>query len=478
MDWRDEQIKLLKQTIEEQRVIIEALRAEIVVLKAAIVQRDERIAELERRLGLNSNNSGKPPSSDGLKKQVRIQNLREKSGKKCGGQVGHQGSTLAQVENPDSIEHHQTTNCPHCNTDLTNAPVIDVCKKQVFDIPEVVKPIVTEHQFEVKRCPCCRKRVKTQKSETFKAPVQYGPRTKAVISYLNIHNLIPVNRVVQIMESVFGAPVSEATVENTVKGCSTNVEPIVNQIKEYFKTVAVKGADESGFRIDGKTLWAHTLSNDNFTHYRASEKRGDIPNDLEGIVVHDHFVSYYAKMEKAQHALCNAHHLRELKAIEEIDKEPWARDMARLLLFGHNFVQQKPQDITPEWLARYRRLYIKIICKGLVFHENLGILKKPQRGKIKRRPGHNLLLRLQGRADDVLRFLHDQNVPFTNNQSEQALRMIKVKQKVSGCFRTKKGATDFLTVRSYTATAQKQGYGVLDALFNAIRGTPINFVPT
>lgn len=464
MDWRDEKIKELEQIIA--------------VRDATIAKLIERIVELERRLGLNSNNSGKPPSSDGLKKPVRIQSLREKSGKKCGGQLGHQGSTLEQVGNPDSIEHYQTTHCPRCNTDLTNTPVIDVCKKQVFDIPEIVKPIVTEHQFEVKCCPCCRKRVKTQKSEAFKAPVQYGTRAKAVVSYLNIHNLIPVNRVVQIMKSVFGTPISEATVENTIKECAANVEPIVEQIKKRLKMATVKGVDESGFRIDGKTLWAHTLSNDNFTHYRASEKRGDIPIDLEGIVVHDHFVSYYAKMEKAQHALCNAHHLRELKAVEEIDKEPWARDMARLLLFGHNFVQQKPQDITPEWLARYERIYVQIICKGIAFHEKLGVFKKPPRGKNKRRPGHNLLLRLQGRADDVLRFLHDQNVPFTNNQSEQALRMIKVKQKVSGGFRTKDGATNFFTVRSYTATAQKQGYDVLGALFQAIRATPINQVPT
>lgn len=478
MDWRDDLIKSQNQIIEELRAELVQRDKIIAELREIIARQNERIAELERRLGLDSSNSGNPPSSDGLKKPVRVQSLREKSGKKCGGQLGHQGSTLEQVENPDSIKHYQTTHCPHCNTDLTNAPVIDVCKKQVFDIPEIVKPIVTEHQFEVKRCPCCLKRIKTQKSEAFKAPVQYGSRVKAVVSYLNIHNLIPVNRVVQIMESVFGTPTSEATVENIVKECAANVKPIVEQIEEQLKKAPRKGADESGFRIDGKTLWAHTLSNDNFTHYRASEKRGDIPNDLEGVVVHDHFVSYYAKMEKAQHALCNAHHLRELKAVEEIDKEPWARDMARLLLFGHNFAQQKRHDITLEWLERFKRLFDQIVCKGLAFHEKLGVLKTPPRGRIKRRPGHNLLLRLQNRADDVLRFLHDQNVPFTNNQSEQALRMIKVKQKVSGCFRTKKGAGDFLTIRSYTATAQKQGFKILDALTSVFRGEPLNLVPT
>ena len=147
-------------------------------------------------------------------------------------------------------------------------------------------------------------------------------------------------------------------------------------------------------------------------------------------------------------------------------------------MFGLNVSKQKPQSITPEWLIRYRIVYDRIVNTGLLLHEKLGILKKPTRGRIKRRPGHNFLLRLQRRADDVLRFLTNLDVPFTNNLSEQSLRMIKVKQKVSGCFRTFDGATDFLTVRSYTATAQKQEVEIIDALMQAFRGTPVNFAPT
>jgi len=466
VDWRDEKIKLLEQIIEEQRVTI--ARQEVTIAKLT-----ERIAELERQLGLNSNNSGKPPSSDGLKKPVRVQSLREKSGKKPGGQLGHKGSTLEQVENPDLIEHHRTSNCPHCNADLTDAPVIDICKKQVFDIPEMKKPFVTEHQFEIKRCPGCRKKVKIQQNNNIKAPVQYGPRTKAIVSYLNIHNLIPENRVAKIMSGLFGMPISEATVENVAKKCVANIGCVVGQVEKYLKFAPVKGADESGIRIAGKTHWLHTLCSDQAVHYRVSEKRGDIPKDLVGAVVHDHFISYYAKLENVQHALCNAHHLRELKAVIEIDKEPWARNMRRLLLVGHRFAEQKRLDINSQWLARFKKLYDQIIIRGLSFHENLGVFKKPSRGRIKRRPGHNLLLRLKNRSDDVLRFLSNPEVPFTNNQAEQALRMIKVKQKISGCFRTLEGAKNFLTVRSYTATAKKQGFKTLDALTCVFQEAPL-----
>jgi transposase len=477
VNWKEEK-KKLEQIIEAQHAIILELRAEIAELKAIILQRDERIVELERRLGLNSNNSGKPPSSDGLQKPARVQSLREKSDKKSGGQPGHKGSTLAQVKNPDVIEYHEAICCPHCNTNLTDAPIINTCKRQVFEIPEIKKAIVTEHQFQVKCCPGCHKKVMAPKAETIKAPVQYSSRVKAVLAYLSIHNLLPINRITEIMRDLFGVPISEAIVEKAPKECATTVKPVVAQIEKYLKEVDVKGEDESGFRIGGKTLWLQTLCNDKAVHYRASEKRGDITTDIKGIVVHDHFAPYYSKLKNVEHALCNAHHLRELKAAKEIDKEPWARDMMRLLLFGLRVSNEKPEDITSQWLIRYRKLYDKIISKGLVSHEKLGALKEPTRGRIKRRPGHNLLLRLQRRADDVLRFSTNLNVPFTNNLSEQSLRMIKVKQKVSGCFRTFDGATDFLTVRSYTGTAQKRDFSIIDSLIQAFRGTPINLAPT
>ena len=365
--------------------------------------------------------------------------------------------------------------CPHCKIDLANEPIIDICKRQVFDIPEVKRPLVTEHQFEVKYCPKCKKRVRKKSNELAKAPVQYGPNMKAVVAYLNIHNLIPENRVAQIMGDLFGMPISVATVENFSKTCAANVGQVVKRIEENLKIAPIKGADESGLRVAGKLFWLHTLSSEECVYYYATEKRGDIKKDLEGVVVHDGFISYY-NLENVQHALCNAHHLRELKAVVEIDKELWAKSMMCLLKLGHRVMQNSPQNITIQWLTKFKKLYDLIINKALSYHENLGVLKKPKRRRVKRRHGHNLALRLQKYDDNVLRFLSNPKVPFTNNQAEQSLRMIKVKQKISGCFRTAEGASTFLTIRSYTATAQRQGVKTLDALTHLFQGTPFLFV--
>lgn len=456
MDWKDE-------LIESQKQIIEELRQEIVRLK-------ERIAELERQLGLNSQNSSKPPSSDGLKKVSRVQSLRKTSGKRVGGQPGHAGFTLKQVESPDSIEKHTVTLCPCCKTDLINVPVSSLIKKQVFDIPKI-KPIVTEHQFEIKYCPGCNKKIEAPKDQFVTAPVQYGNNSKTISAYLNIQNLIPIERVAITMQDIFGLKISTATIEGITKLCSNNVKQSVESIEKNLKIAKVKGSDESGLAINGKINWVHSLSNDKFVHYRLSEKRGDILTDLSGTVTHDHFVSYYSKLNNVEHSLCNAHHLRELKALIEMDKELWAKSMTRLLLLGWAKKNQDPQNITDDWLARFRKLYAKIVAMGISFHAVLEPLKKSSRGKIKRRPGHNLLLRLNNRADDTLR----PNVPFTNNSTEQSLRMVKVKQKISGCFRTFCGAKHFLRVRSYTATAQKQEVEIIDALRNAFTGSPLKF---
>jgi len=454
--------------VDSKDEIIEELRRENAKLK-------ERIAELERQIGLNSQNSSKPPSSDGFKKPpARVQSLREKSGKKVGGQPGHEGRTLQQVNSPDQVKQQRVMICPHCKTDLSNVPVSDVIKRQVFDIPPI-KPVVTEHQLEVKFCPCCNRRVEAPKDPSVNAPVQYGNNAKTIATYLNIQNLTPTDRVAETIQDVFHLSMSPATVEKFTHSCSDIVTPVVEKIESNLKAADVKGSDESGLVIAGKLHWVHTLSNNKFVHYRASEKRGDVPTDLSGTVVHDHFASYYSKLKGVQHSLCNAHHLRELKAVVELDKESWARHMVRLLKLGHAKVHRDPQNITAHWLTKYRALYDKIVTAGIRFHESLEPPRQSNRGRIKRRPGHNLLLRLKDRAADTLRFLYDRNVPFTNNTAEQSLRMIKVKQKVSGCFRTSDGAKQFLNVRSYTATAQKNGVNVFDALTKAFCHEPFDF---
>lgn len=469
VDWRDELIESQNKIIAEQKQIIAELQAQIVVLK-------ERIVELERRLGLNSDNSSKPPSSDGLGKPSRTQSLREKSGKKPGGQFGHKGVTLEQVSDPDAIERHNVSSCPNCNTNLTKVPVSGISKRQIFDIPPIKAQVITEHQFEVKRCPKCLQKVEAQITGISNTPVQYGPNAKAVVSYLHAYNLIPDDRTAKTMQDLFGMSLSVATVKNMVEECAYKVYPMTKKIKDALINAAVKCADETGIRIDGKIMWAHTICNDKLTYYRIPRKRSDILSNLKGVVVHDYFRSYYSQLKDVQHALCNAHILRELKAVSEIDKEPWAADMSKALLKALKVSQQNPDGVPAQWLTKFKNLYDKIIDRAFTFYEGLAPIEQQKKGRFKRRPGHNLLLRLRNHSDDVLRFLHDPDVPFTNNCAEQALRMIKVKQKISGCFRTYRWATNFLEIRTYLASAQKQGFKVLDALTSVFQTGPIDLV--
>jgi len=454
--------------IAKQNEIIEALRKEITALRS-------EIADLKRQLGLDSSNSGKPPSSDGLKKPpCRTQSLREKSGKKSGGQPGHKGSTLQRVETPDRIEKVEVKSCPHCQTCLAQVPVSGVQKQQVYEIP-VIKAQVVEYENEVKVCPNCHKTVVARKDGISSAPVQYGPSINAMAAYFSVQNLLPENRIVQLMQDLFNLPISEATIESMVERCATTVAPVAAVIAAHFRHSPISCLDESGIRVCGKLEWVHTSSNDKFTYYRISEKRGDVPQNLQGIAVHDHFQSYYSKMPNVQHALCNAHHLRELKAAAEMDKERWAKKMSHLLRVGLRLTYDYPNGVPQNLVLKFRRLYGLVLAMGFVYHEKLDPLPQKKRGKAKRRPGLNLLLRLQNCIDDVLRFLDNPDVPFTNNLAEQSLRMVKVKNKISGAFRTRAGAERFLIIRSYAATAKKHGINVFHALSAASIGKPIFF---
>jgi len=462
-----------QKIIVELRLVIQFLQDELLKKDKEIARLTQRVAELERSNQLNSTNSGKPPSSDGFKKEPRVQSLRKKSGKKVGGQLGHTGYTLNQVEKPDNIETLKVTSCLDCNLDLSKEPIYKINKRQVFDIPKIEKPIVTEYHCEVKLCPGCNRTV--ENSNGLQAPVQYGSRIIAATAYFHAYNLLPEERTVDVFSKLFGVNMSVGTIENLIRQLEEKIKPSVEKIELYLKAADVKGADESGIRVNGELQWTHVLSNDKASHYRLSDKRGDVPTEVQGTLVHDHFVSYEKRLPDITHAFCNAHHLRELNAVHSVDKERWGRSMARLLVLGNKKAEQNPTGIDSKWVVKYRALYDKIIEKGFAYHATLKPLEKPSRGRIKRRPGHNLLLRLNSCADGVLLFLDDPDVPFTNNCSEQSLRMIKVKQKVSGCFRTVKGAQCFLIIKSYIDTAQKLCFDIFDALIQAIQHNPIHF---
>jgi transposase len=453
----------------EIREVVEALLRENGILRSDNAALRAEVAELRRRLDLDSSNSSKPPSSDGLKKKPRVPgSLRGRSGKPSGGQAGHKGDTLKQVEAPDRIERHVANVCRRCCAGLTASMQTGMEKRQVFDLPERLIE-VTEHQASVYCCAACGFETKAKFPAGVAAPAQYGERIRAAAIYLNVQQLIPEDRVAQAMNDLFGAPyLCSASLTAWVDDKAAALAGVAAHIGALAAQAPVRHLDETGFRVAGKGQWLHTVSTESLTFYRVMEQRGAVPKGLTGgVVVHDHFKPYYG-LTGVAHAFCNAHHLRELKALIEIDAEPWAKDMSELLVAANDAVRKAREAgetaLPPAAIEGFVARYWEAVRAGLAFHRSLPRLEKRARGRTKRRPGHNLLERLKTYKDDVLRFLYDFTVPFTNNLAEQALRMMKVKMKISGAFRTFKGAADFAALRSVVATARKQGWNILLAL--------------
>jgi transposase len=449
--------------------LIEGLRREVADLRRENEALRAENAELRRRLGLDSSNSSKPPSSDGLKKKPSIPgSLRVRSDKPSGGQAGHKGDTLKQVATPDWVIRHEAQACGHCRAVLTGAMERGVETRQVFDLPEKLIE-VTEHQAAVYCCAACGCETKAGFPEGVAAPAQYGERVGAAAIYLNVQQLIPEDRVAQTMHDLFGAPLlCSASLMAWVNGKAAAFASVAAHIADLVAVAPVRHLDETGFRIAGRGQWLHTVSTETLTVYRVSEKRGAVPEDLKGgVVVHDHFKPYYG-LAGVAHAFCNAHHLRELKALIELDNEPWATDMRDLLVEANEAVKrgrEAGETALPSALIQaFVDRYWQAVRLGLAFHRSLSPLKQCATGRTKRRPGHNLLERLKTYKDDVLRFLHDFAVPFTNNLAERDLRMMKVKTKISGAFRTFAGASAFATLRSVVSTARKRGWNILKTL--------------
>ena len=446
-----------------------ALKERFAVLEAENAALKVRNGELERRLGLNSSNSGKPPSSDGLKKPTRTKSLRESSGKKPGGQKGHPGETLRQVENPDVIINHYPGGCTKCGLEVTPDMAAGYQSRQVFDVPEP-KVVVTEHRAHSCLCPNCQTVTGAPFPEGICAPVQYGARICAFVIYLLNYHFLPEDRLAELMSDLFGLKLVPATIARMSAVCAQRFRGFADAVRERVTAARVKHLDETGFRIGGRTQWLHIFSTAWLTFYRISAKRGSLLSGVTGIVVHDHWKPYYT-MKGVLHALCNAHHLRELKALVEIEKEEWARKMQRLLrraCHAVNLARERGVPLSPPLIELFRRSYDGILKEGLVFHGRQPVLgrapavgQRKRRGRQRRRTGHNLLLRLSTRKEDVLRFLTDPDVPFTNNQAEQDGRMMKVKQKISGGFRSEDGANTFVINRTVISTAKKQGWNVL-----------------
>lgn len=445
---------------EELVALIAAQAAQIAALMA-------RIVELERRLGLDSSNSGKPPSSDGLKKPARVRSLREPSGKTSGGQKGHPGDTLCQTATPDVIIDHYPAACSRCGMALTPAMTRGHAARQVFDLPEPRPLVVTEHRAHACCCASCGAHTKAAFPAEVAAPVQYGPRISAVVVYLLHGHFLPEDRLAELMHDLFGVSLVPATIARMSRSCADRLRGFAQAVADRVASAKVKNLDETGFRIGGRTQWLHIASTAWMTAYRGCARRGTVWDNVTGIAVHDHWKPYYT-MTGVRHALCNAHHLRELKALIEIDKEDWARRMQILLrraCHAANLARQRRVAFKVRLLALIERRYDAIVAQGLAFHQSLPRLPRAQRrGWKPHRVGHNLLMRLELRREDVLRFLHDPDVPFTNNQAERDARMMKLRQKISSGFRSQAGAETFAIVRSVLSTAKKQGWDLISTL--------------
>jgi transposase-like protein len=448
----------------------------ILALQERLVQLEQRVQELEAQLARNSSNSGKPPSSDGLSKPSP-KSLREPSGRKPGGQPGHPGHTLQRVKTPDHIEVHRLENCPQCGgRGLGRKPVLDYESRQVFDLPEL-SLAVTEHRAEIKGCPHCGQRVGADFPTGVSAPAQYGPRFQSLMVYLNQQQLLPYDRLAQLCEDLFGQPLSVATLAVANERAYHQLDPFAQAMACQVPQAPVVHLDESGLRVAGKLHWLHVASTATLTCYGVHPKRGAEAMDALGVVgacrqwvVHDHWKPYFS-YQQCQHALCNEHLLRELKFLWEEDGQVWAREMSDLLLSFHRR-RQKRGEFNERQFKRALQRYRNVVRRGRYRHPRLD----HGQGRSAQSKAANLLDRLEDFDWNILAFLWDGRVPFTNNQAEQDIRMIKVRQKISGCFRTLRGAQIFCRIRSFLSTCRKQGRNLWLALQSAVNGAP--FIPS
>lgn len=462
MESKEEYITIRKSEYEFLINTIKVLQQEVLMLR-------DRVKELEGMLSKTSNNSHKPPSSDGYKKGIK--NSREKSDKKQGAQLGHEGKTLEPTDKIDYIVEHKLIGKCECGKDLEQLPIKSLHRRQVFDLPEKLIE-VTEHQIETKQCVCGK--IHEADCEV-KGITQYGLRIKALAVYLNQYQLVPYERVQELINDCFGVSISDWVLDKSNQNCYAELEQTEEIIKKSLIKSKVIHNDETGLRCNKKLQWVHVSSTDTYTHFGIQEKRGSIGMDAIGILpefkgnsVHDRFSAY--DKYGCEHSFCNAHLLRELKYVHEELAKKWASEMSGVMVEANELKKQNGlNEIT---IQEIETKYSRVIHAGME-EEPYTPIQNGKRGK-KPKPKSRLLFEaFRDKRTEILKFIHNKDVPFDNNLAERDIRMVKLKQKISGCFRTQHGAIVFCRIRSYISTIRKQKYAVLYALEQALLGKPI-----
>jgi transposase len=466
-----EAVVSLVQTLLARIEQLEVLEQQTATLAA-------RVRELELRLSRDSHNSHKPPSSDGLAKGKKRKKLRPKSGRRSGGQPGHPGHTLRQVERPDRLIEHAPQSCGQCGLSLAGVEPMHIERRQVFDLPPLALE-VTEHQAQRKRCTHCGEATQALFPPQVSEPVQYGPGILALGVYLQHYPLLPYARTQALLEDLFGAAPSEATLGRALEVAYRELEEVEAAIHQALRSAAVVHFDETGLRVCSRLQWLHVAGTAQLTYYAAQAKRGReahaaialLPG-FAGVAVHDAYpplLSYAGR-----HALCNAHLLRELIALEEETREPWPSALILLLLEMKQQVERARAEgagaLPPERRATLRARYDRMVESGCGLHPPPP--RRRGKGRPKQSRARNLLDRLRKHPEKVLAFVYDFGVPFDNNLAERDLRMSKLKQKISGGFRTAEGAAQFCRIRGYISTLRKQSTHVLTALESLFTGHP------
>jgi len=460
---------------------IKQLQQENAQLRQLLNEALETIKELQAQLGQNSRNSNWPSSREKGSKMRRTKSLRRKSDKAAGGQAGHAGRTLEFSASVERIVRHRPGQCAHCQATVPTRGGGQVSqRRQVVDIPPLSMEIV-EHQVESLVCPDCGCQTTGDFPTGVSAPVQYGPRLKALAVYLKDEHFIPYARSQRFLHDVFGVSLSPGTLQNIMQQAAQRLHPVTEKIKASLCDEPVVHFDESGFYIGGQRRWLHSAGSQRLTYYaphpyrgqRATHEIGILPH-FRGTAQHDHWATYW-QYEQCRHALCNAHHLRELNAFGEEGDQPWAMRFKHFLLAVKAVVEVRRQQghaaLPPDKLAQVERLYHRLTSQALQANPPPPDgWPQGQRGRPKKSKARNFAERLAKHAQAVLAFAYDFTVPFDNNLAERDLRMLKVQQKISGCFRSLQGAQAFCTTRTYIASLRKQGISIWTALNSIFSG--------